>query len=286
MSKISFKLIANQINLNDKISLWIDNDMVTSTVINNKENWLNYTNSLSEGEHMIEIRTEKQNTVSVTVDQIFVDNDLCMPTQYDLDYKVWGHISSTKNLTTDPLVQFDNQNKIWWGELYDDDQVFDISHQPICLHQGINWRWFVMVKSNGTVWWSHDSQDYYLTCYQTDFDKTKMIDQLRETYEQIDADRVDEMLWLGYSKNHEWVFSYSSITESDLIGYDIKTGLWQSPGTYSQDFVFLSNNLDQDDIDKQQVILESFDDYINRLTNKWYYESYEFEPKYLTVKPN
>jgi hypothetical protein len=143
-----------------------------------------------------------------------------------------------------------------------------------------------------------------------------MIQQFEQMYRQIMLDEnfdwsrnhdgryswIDEeqnLITIAYNKNwffkqnkqvyyrneqtHEWILSHDDTIENFT---NIKIGYYKGPGTYDHNFNFLSDNLDEEDISKQQLIVLSFAHFVKSIVNKFYYESYEFEPLCVSVEHN
>lgn len=336
MSKIVFLLSKNvitaqsdeHIELTDdssgyadtKASLWIDGEEVYWCTVTDEGGYLEYTIDFSVGDHTIEIRTSEGDSTDLHVDQLFIDDKLCMPSQYNLENVVWGYDSALKFLLADPIKQNKQSKYIWWGEVYNSSNIWnsDFYRPRLVSDLGYNWRWYITVKSNGTVWWNHvpdtddvlydstASYDYYLTSDYESIDHDNMVTLLEDVYfdlllqigsdstEEYDYDSTDPLTMryaFGGSTNtwHILHNDSSSLTNADgttnQYGNYVDLGTYKGPGLYDDNLQIVDGNALSERAKGlgPSIVIYNFRDYCKAVVNKWYHASFTITPIQVTT---
>jgi len=329
MSKISFELsknlIAAQTDANispsddssgyadTTVYLWIDGAEVFKHDVTDSGGYLEYTQDFSVGDHTIEIRSKDGDPTDVHIDKMFIDDKLCMPTQYDVKNVIYGNQSPLKFLMTDPYAKINNENYVWWGEVYSSEHVENSTfYRPRLVSDlGFNWRWYFTVKENGLVYWNfvgNPKDEYYDSTQEKMYYMAEVTPdlQIHTIRQQLEDDYVDLFFQSGISHTDDSTkatmrFAYggdhpdapfgslwhvlqndSSTLEWNQRGVPVDLGAWQGPGRYDENLYKLDDSLQEQD-NNTDIVLKTFREYAKRVTNKWYIQSYGVTPITVTT---
>lgn len=332
MTKISFELskniIACQSDANvplmddstaytdTKAELWIDGALVMWHAVTDEGGYLEYTTDFTVGDHIIEIRSNRGDSADIHIDRILIDDQRCMPSQYDFKQVIYNEQSPIRWKLCEPFKQVMQENYLWWGEVYSDDTTKNGTHyRPHLVSDlGWNWRWYFSVKSDGTIYWSHvpDENDpyydstqelmYYLAPITVGMSWQTVRYQLEDNYMELyiaaginlfdlEDDSSKATLKLAYGGDHpdtpygaDWhvLQNDSSTLETNQRGVSIDVGTWQGPGTYTEDLYFVDNNLSTSD-NLANIVIPNFSEWAKCVVHKWYHASYPITPIQFTT---
>lgn len=256
--------------------LFLDDEQVFYHTVSDIGGHLEYTCDLDQGDHHFQIKTEQGSPTDIHIDYFYIDDKVALPTQYNLWDVVYGYNSLGKHKLCRPYQLNRDRDYVWWGEVYTNEGVENTNFYRPHIVSDLNyfWRFNFQINSNNNFCYTHhpdtadilydstESFEYYFISNPYKIDFTFIENSFFQQYE-------DFLLTLDSTKVIDW----------QINGSTFQTGIYQGVGTYSvNNLEFLSTNLNESDIGRNQIILFGYEHYISTVCNYWYHKNYTLSP--------
>lgn len=239
------------------VSVYLDDVSKHTVTLTDAGATLQFDADLSEGEHTIKVVPSKDpvSYTDVAVDQVLIDDQLIVMTQWDFNNQIYGTTSTLRQLLADP--QKGPHQYVWWGTTASTtDSTLNLPgvfYRPrIVSDTQSEWHWTFTKTSSGKIWISNpgDTNDIL-------YDSTAS-----HTY---------------YACQPQQIFM-DTATDWGATEEDSSTSPWQGPGTYNATLNYVSNSLDESQETDSLIVLYSQADYFSYKFNSWYHNSYTVTP--------
>lgn len=259
-----------------KAYLFLDGQEVFWHTVTDDGGHLEYTVDLDAGNHSFDIKTERGSPTDIHVDLFYIDDNMVLPTQYNLWQVVYGYDSLGKHKVCKPFATSKDSNYIWYGEMHTPDGTVNTDFYRPHIVSDLNywWRLNFIVTADKKIQYNHvpditdvlydstESYEYYFCTPPSDVNWGQLQNYLQSYYEE----RID----FDSSTRFEW-----SIVNDDSSVTTFNTGLYQGPGTYTcSDIDYISDNTDESDIGRDQFVIYNYADYIHSVGYYWYLQNH------------
>jgi len=238
------------------VAVYLDDVSKHTVTLTDAGATLEFTADLSDGEHTIKVVPAKSpiHQTDVCVDQILVDDQVIVMTQWDFNNQILGTTSTARQKLSDP--QHQPHQYVWWGTMVTNDSSYDLVghfYRPkiVSDHQG-EWHWTFTKTSSGKIWISSpgDTDDIL-------YDSTA-----QHTYYACDPQQAFSETTVG------WGFDELDSSSAPFIG----------PGTYDADLMWVDDSWDESLESADRIVILSKTQYLQHKFNKFYYQNYTLTP--------
>lgn len=236
-------------------TLQFDFDMIRETV---------------RGKNKIQVNTEDGSPTDVHIDEIVIDDDIIVASQWCFETRIFGSTYDTSpRKYAPPYLAHKDSAYVWWGDIYDKDgtRADQVKrHRPHLISDtGQRWVWEFSVTASGCLYWEHH-------------------DLASATY-----DSTDWPYWYAAKKTFD-IGDSTVLPFDSAINWDPSDSahkpVWQGPGAYGAAGewlgVFQDSSLDTDWIDSTATLLYTQTEFNDMLYHSQYL-SVKFEPVVKTV---
>jgi len=227
------------------VGLYLDDVLKHTITVTDSGGTLEFTETIAQGAHTIRIVPIKDPVqyTDVCVDQLIIDDVVTVATQYDYNARVSGTASTLRQKLAYPNHK--PFNYIWWGNTIANDSSLNLEgpfYRPTIVadHQSA-WVWDFNITASGMIWF----QDHG-TITDIMYDSSA-----QHTYylAQVSSDSMDII--------DNDIFDSSTAPEDDHAG----SGTYQLDS--NNDFVKLSDSMDESAEDANSIVIYTVDEQVN-----------------------